>query len=79
MSGNSYGVSYMEDFSILVGNTQNISHLNINNTMAQRKDEIPKILLNLTCALNSINIQFIDLSNNAISVNGAEALSYFLT
>lgn len=56
MSGNSYGVSYMEDFSILVGNTQNISHLNINNTMAQRKDEIPKILLNLTCALNSINI-----------------------
>ena len=80
MGGNSYGLGYMEDFSILLGHTQNISHLNLNNIMVRRlQDEIPKMLLNLTCALNTSTLQFIDLSNNAISTNGAEALSYFLT
>lgn len=80
MSGNSYGLGYMEDFSVLVGSTQHISHLNLNNTMVERtKEEVPKILLNLTCALNPLSLKFLDISNNAISTNGSEALSYFLT
>ena len=80
MSGNSYGVRFMEDWSLYLGQCENISHININDIFVSRlSDEIPMSLINLTLCFDASKIKFMDLSNNAISANGCQALSHFIS
>lgn len=71
MSGNSYGVDFLDEFSVYLGQCSHLTHLNLNNIFVSRlKEEIPKGLLHLTVCFQPEQIVFLDLSNNAIAPNG---------
>ena len=49
MYGNSYGVEFLDEFSVYLGQCVNLTHLNLNNIFVSRlKEEIPRGLLHLT-------------------------------
>jgi Ran GTPase-activating protein 1 len=80
LSGNSYSKNFCEGFAKLIKACPNIERLNANDCFVSRlKDDIPFSLEYLTGALIS-QPKFIalDLSNNAVGPNGAQAISNFL-
>lgn len=80
LAGNSYSKEFCEGLGNLIKSCPNIQRLNANDTFVSRKkDDIPPALSSLTGALiGKSKFYAIDLSNNAVGPNGAQALSNFL-
>eukprot|EP01015_Nassula_variabilis_P001574 TRINITY_DN1084_c0_g1_i23.p1 TRINITY_DN1084_c0_g1~~TRINITY_DN1084_c0_g1_i23.p1 ORF type:complete len:324 (+),score=72.25 TRINITY_DN1084_c0_g1_i23:66-1037(+) len=79
ISGNSYSKEFCRDFGEELKKCVNLERLNLNDIfVGRKKDEIPESLTNLTKYLASNEkLYAMDLSNNAIGPNGAQALAPF--
>lgn len=80
LQGNSYSKDFCLSFAELLKDTKNIERLNINDTFVSRlKEDIPPSIEAITGSLiGKTKFVALDISNNAVSVNGSQALTNFL-
>ena len=80
LAGNSYSKDFCLSFAELLKTIPNLERLNINDIFVSRlKDDIPPSIEAITGALiGKTKFVALDISNNAVSVNGAQALTNFL-
>jgi len=79
LAGNSYSKNFCQGFAELIKAAPNLERLNANDMFVSRlKDDIPFSLEYLSGALiDKSKFIALDLSNNAVGPNGAQALSKF--
>jgi len=80
LRGNSYSKDFCIEFAKLLPNLKNLEGLDLSDSFVSRgKTEIPEALEAITQSLVGLEkFTKLDISNNAISVAGCKAISYYL-
>lgn len=76
--GNSYGVGFFKELVPYLKKIPSIEILNLNDIFGQRNEELQECITILSEGIINKGVRAIDISNNALSINGSVALSLII-